>query len=92
MKFVMHYELAPGGLEKARHYGLEHKARLAEFHAKGTLLMAGPLMDQQGGALGIFTSRAAAEEFIAGDPFVQYGVVSKWTVREWNEILAPPKP
>jgi uncharacterized protein YciI len=37
--------------------------------------------------MGVFTSREAAEEFIEGDPFVIHGVVSKWTVREWNEVL-----
>jgi uncharacterized protein YciI len=40
-----------------------------------------------GDAMGIFTSREAAEEFIAGDPFVRNGVVASWTVRPWNEVL-----
>jgi uncharacterized protein YciI len=35
----------------------------------------------------VFTSRAAAEELIAGDPFVVHGVVATWTVVEWNEVL-----
>jgi uncharacterized protein YciI len=39
--------------------------------------------------MGIFTSREAAEEFIAGDPFVLNGVVAGWTLRPWNEILQP---
>jgi hypothetical protein len=39
--------------------------------------------------MGIFTTREAAEEFIRGDPFVLNGVVRAWTVRGWNEILAP---
>jgi uncharacterized protein YciI len=26
---------------------------------------------------------------IAGDPFVQHGLVAGWTVRPWNEVLAP---
>jgi uncharacterized protein YciI len=29
-----------------------------------------------------------AEEFVRGDPFVLGGAVAKWTVREWNEVLA----
>ncbi|MFD2094186.1 YciI family protein [Blastococcus deserti] len=40
-----------------------------------------------GDAMGIFTSREAAEEFVAGDPFVVNGVVASWSVRPWNEIL-----
>ncbi len=42
------------------------------------------------GSMAIFTTRAAAaEEFVAGDPFVVNGVVISWTLREWNEVLAP---
>jgi len=39
--------------------------------------------------MAIFTTREAAEEFVAGDPFVINGVVRSWEVREWNEVLAP---
>jgi uncharacterized protein YciI len=52
--------------------------------------MVGPLTDPPAGsALAIFTTRAAAEAFVAADPFVSSGLVSKWTIREWNEVLAP---
>ena len=90
MKYVMFYELASDGLPKAQAYFQEHRARLDEFHARGTLLMAGPFANPTEGALGVFTSREAAEEFIQGDPFVVHGVVGKWTVWEWNEVLAGP--
>ena len=40
--------------------------------------------------MGIFTSRAAAEEFARGDPFVLEGVVRHWFIREWNEVLVRP--
>jgi uncharacterized protein YciI len=38
--------------------------------------------------MAIFTTRAAAQEFVDGDPFVLNGVVQAWDIREWNEILA----
>jgi hypothetical protein len=41
------------------------------------------------GAMGIFTTREAAEEFVRGDPFVRHGVVRSWTIKEWNEALVP---
>jgi uncharacterized protein YciI len=88
MKIVMVYEIAPDGMAHARTHFPAHRARLDEFHARGVLLMAGPYANPMEGALGIFTSREAAEEFIAGDPFVTHGVVGKWTLREWNEVLA----
>ena len=87
MKYVMFYETAPDGLAKAREHFAAHRARLDEFHARGVLLMAGPLMNPTDTALGVFTSREEAESFIKDDPFVLNGVVAKWTIREWNEVL-----
>jgi uncharacterized protein YciI len=86
-KFVMFYESTPEGLAKAREHIAAHRDRLDQFNARGQLLLAGPLSDMSGRALGVFVSRAAAEEFIAGDPFVVHGVVAKWSVVEWNEVL-----
>lgn len=86
MKYMMIYDMAPDGLEKARRHYQAHRARLDEFHARGVLVMAGPLVNPIDRALGIFTSREAAEEFIQGDPFVTGGAVGQWTIREWDEV------
>jgi hypothetical protein len=37
--------------------------------------------------MGTFTSREAAEEFIAGDPFVTKGIVSKYRRGVSNAVL-----
>jgi uncharacterized protein len=87
MKVVMFYELAPDGLSKAMENIAGHRARLEEFHKKGSLLMAGPFANPMEGALGIFTDKKSAEEFIKDDPFVKNGVVGKWRLIEWNEVL-----
>jgi uncharacterized protein YciI len=86
-KFLMTYETTPEGLARARDHLLAHRDRLDQFCARGTLLMAGPVMDGSGRAFGVFTSREAADDFIAGDPFVVHQVVARWTVVEWNEVL-----
>jgi len=88
MKVVMFYEVAPDGLSKVMTHIEAHRARLNEFHARGVLLMAGPFANPAEGALGIFTRKKDAEEFIQGDPFVINGIVSKWRLLEWNEVLA----
>lgn len=82
MRYLMSYYPSEDFMALAREHGAAHQARLRDFHERGLLLMAGPL-DQPptGEALGVFTSREGAEEFIAGDPFVQHGVVSRWTIR-----------
>lgn len=92
MKTLMFYELAPDGIVKAQAHFATHRTRLAEFHAKGTLLMAGPYGSPPVGALGIFTSRAAAEEFVAGDPFVLNGVVADYSFHEWSTFPADASP
>jgi uncharacterized protein YciI len=88
MKTIMFYEMAPDGLSKAMDHIDRHKARLEAFHERGVLLMAGPFVNPAEGAMGIFTSKEAAEEFIQDDPFVVNGVVDKWRLVEWNEVLA----
>jgi uncharacterized protein YciI len=91
VKHVLFYESAPEVLSKAPAHFPAHKARLDEFHARGTLLMVGTFGDPQAeGSMAIFTTRAAAEEFAEDDPFVLNGVVRAWHIREWNEILGAP--
>ena len=86
-KFVMFYEPSPEDLVKAPAHLPAHRDRLDQFCARGTLVMAGPLLDGTNRALGVFTTREAAEDFIQGDPFVVHGVVKRWTVVEWNDVL-----
>lgn len=88
MKIVMFYGLAADGLSKAVEHLAGHRARLNEFHSRGVLLMAGPFANPSEGALGIFTTEEVAQEFIKGDPFVINGVVARWRLVEWNEVLA----
>jgi uncharacterized protein YciI len=91
VKHVLFYESAPDVAAKAPAHFPAHKARLDDFHARGTLLMVGTFGDPQAeGSMAIFTTRAAAEEFAAEDPFVLNGVVRAWHIREWNEIFAEP--
>jgi uncharacterized protein YciI len=80
MKYIMFYETAPDGLAKVREHFPAHRARLDAFHARGVLLMAGPLLNPSDRAIGVFVSREAAEEFIREDPFVLNGVVAKWSI------------
>ena len=90
MKYVLFYESADDVMSKAPIHFPAHEARLREFHARGELLMVGTFADpQEQGSMAIFPTRAAAEAFVDGDPFVLNGVVRRWEIREWNEILAP---
>jgi uncharacterized protein len=86
MKYVLLYESSADVAEKAPLHFADHRARWAEFRDRGTLLLIGPFSDQSG-AMGVFTTLEAAQEFAAGDPFVLHGVVESWRIREWGEAL-----
>jgi uncharacterized protein YciI len=90
VKYVLFYESADDVADKAPAHFPAHHARLQAFHARGEILMVGTFGDpQEQGSMGIFPTRAAAESFADGDPFVLNGVVRRWEIREWNEVLAP---
>jgi uncharacterized protein YciI len=89
MKYVLFYQSADDVAETAPLHVAAHRARWHEFLDRGTLLLIGPFTDQTG-AMAVFTTRAAAEEFVAGDPFVLNGVIRHWSIREWLEAIATP--
>jgi len=93
MKAVVFYESAADVAANAPPHAPAHRARWAEFSRRGELLMIGPFANaQEDGSMAVFTTREAAEEFVRGDPFVVHGVVSKWTILDWNEALVPDTP
>jgi len=85
MKFALLYEASDDVQAKAMPHIAVHSARLKEFRRRGTLLLGGAFANPQEGALIIFTTHEAAEEFARGDPFVANGVVRAWRIHEWNE-------
>lgn len=87
MKHVLFYELAEDALPLAQEHFPAHRRRIAEFHERGPMLLGGTFADAPMGAMAVFTTREAAEEFMAADPFMQNGVVGAHRVREWDEIL-----
>lgn len=90
MKYVVLYESAGDIRALAREHFPAHRTWYSSFHERGVLLMLGPFADPGPvSALAVFTTREAAEEYARGDPFVLNGVVSHWTIREWNEALVP---
>jgi hypothetical protein len=87
VKYVLLYESAQLASSKAPAHVKAHKARVDEFHDRGSLVMTGSFTNPEDGSMGIFTSREAAEEFISGDPFVKNGVITSWHIGEWDELL-----
>ena len=82
LRYVLFYET--GDLSLAAANFPAHQAWFTEFMARGVLVSLGPFTDRDG-SMAVFTSREAAEEFAAKDPFVTSGVIAKWHIREWRE-------
>lgn len=89
MKAVVFYKSGADAATLAPLHFPAHKARLDAFAARGELLAVGPWADPREGAMAVFRSRAAAEEFVKDDPFVREGVVASHEIKDWNEILLP---
>ena len=87
MKYILQYESAEFFRERVMPHFPAHRARWQEFVKDGSLLMIGPFANPEEGAMAIFRTREAAEEFAKGDPFVINGVVKSWAIHEWNEAL-----
>jgi uncharacterized protein len=84
-RYVVFYENGENFAAVREHFPA-HQARWQEFMDGGALLSVGPFTDGEGGAMAVFTTREAAEEFVAGDPFVHNRVVGKWHIRQWRAV------
>ena len=85
MKYLLFYDLAENAMPLAQQHYPAHKQRLDRFAERGALLMVGTFTDPPMGAMAVFTTREAVEEFMADDPFLHNGVVGTHRVREWDD-------
>jgi uncharacterized protein YciI len=86
VKYVVTYE-GVEDMARVRELFPAHQAKWQPYAERGELLMIGPFGDPRQGAMGIFTTREAAEAFVKEDPFVVEGLVKAWHIREWREAL-----
>jgi hypothetical protein len=64
-----------------------HKAFLEPFVARGEVVGVGPFTDAAGGNMALFRSRASAEAFANGDPFLLEGVVKEYEIKDWADQM-----
>ncbi|GAA1953881.1 YciI family protein [Catenulispora subtropica] len=89
MKAVVFYESADDVAAKAPEHFAAHVAAYQPYVERGELLMIGTFADpQEDGSMAVFTTREAAEAFVARDPFVLHGVVRSYRILDWREALA----
>jgi uncharacterized protein YciI len=88
MHLVLEYSLADDYLDRRAALREEHLALAQAAHERGELLLAGALPDPYDRALLVWTApREVVEGFAKRDPYVVQGLVTGWTVREWNVVV-----
>lgn len=86
---MLTYELVDDYVARRVEHRPAHLELARAAHQRGELLLAGALADPFDRALLVFAGehRDAAEAFARADPYVVNGLVTSWTVRQWNEVL-----
>jgi hypothetical protein len=94
MYFVTFYHMDPAGDstigDRLTEAYPRHRAFVDDFAKNGQIWMIGTFDEPfVNGSMGVFRSRVAAEEFLAGDPFVTEGLVFRTELREWDPLSYP---
>jgi uncharacterized protein YciI len=88
MHLLLEYRLADDYLARRAALREDHLALARAAHERGDLLLAGALPDPYDRALLVWTAaREVVERFVEEDPYVRHGLVTGWTVREWNVVV-----
>ena len=89
MHYLLLYDLAPDYMERRSEFRKQHLALAWQASERGELLLGGALADPPDRAVLLFKgdSPAVAERFVADDPYVQRGLVTKWEVRAWTTVV-----
>jgi uncharacterized protein YciI len=64
-----------------------HKIIVDKYIERGDVIGIGRFDNM--GNMGIFKTRAVAEQFVKEDPFILEGLVKSFVIRDWNDDLLP---
>lgn len=89
MHFLLIYDLAPDYLARRPEFRTVHLSLAWAAHERGELLLGGALADPADTSMLLFVGddAASAEAFARADPYVQNGLVKRWTVRPWTTVV-----
>jgi uncharacterized protein YciI len=89
MHYLLFYDVVPDYIERRQPFRKAHLELARQAVARGELILGGALANPSDGVVLLFrgSSPAVAEAFAAADPYVAYGVVTRWRVREWTTVV-----
>jgi len=90
MHYILFYSTVENFTEKRKPYREEHLSMVTKAYENGTIVMAGALAEPADGAVIVFKGESVeiAENFAKNDPYVKNGLITTWTVRQWNVVVA----
>ena len=89
MYYMLFYDYTDDYMERRDAYREVHLAGAKNAAERGELLMAGGFTQLPYGAALVFKVEDVSiiERFVENDPYVQNGLVTKWTIRPWTVVL-----
>jgi uncharacterized protein len=89
MHYILFYDVVENYAERRAPFRSAHLELAEKFYDEGKLVLAGALADPIDGAVLVFSGEhpGAAAEFVAKDPYVENGLVSKWRIRKWSTVV-----
>jgi uncharacterized protein YciI len=87
MKAVVIYEPGAASMDTIMATFPRHKVVADAFAARGEIIGIGVFAGGRLGSMGIFKDRAAAEAFVAQDPFVLESLVGKYVIHDWSDEM-----
>ena len=89
MHYLLFYDVAPDYLKRRGEFRAEHLALAWKACERGELILGGALADPVDSAVLLFQgdSPDIAERFVAADPYVKNGLVTRWRVRPWTTVV-----
>ncbi len=89
MYYILRYDYVENVVERRTPFREAHLERARAAHARGDIVLAGALADPVDAAVFVFRASdpAVVERFVREDPYVQKGLVTRWSVRPWNVVI-----
>jgi uncharacterized protein YciI len=87
--YLLFYDYVPDYLERREALRGDHLALAWQAQGRGELVLGGVLTDTMDTGILLFQADApeVVEAFVAADPYVQKGLVTRWTVRPWHTVV-----
>jgi uncharacterized protein len=85
------YELAPDYVERRGAFREAHLELIRAAHERGELHQAGAFSDPFDRALLVWSTddEAVVTSFVDADPYIANALVTSWSIRTWNTVIAP---